>query len=84
MVLNDIVYDEASDFGYISVKQLLDAKGNLLGETGVLRPGEYVEFVSLTSLPKKAEVVARILTYEPDTYYSMGSASAEIMLDIVK
>lgn len=28
VVLNDIVYDEASDFGYISVKQLLDAKGN--------------------------------------------------------
>lgn len=28
VLLNDIVYDETEDFGYISVKQLLDAKGN--------------------------------------------------------
>ena len=62
--------------------RLLDAKGNLLGETGVLRPGEYVEFVSLTFLPKKAEVVARILTYEPETWYSLGSANAQLMLDL--
>lgn len=32
VLLNDIAYDEASDFGYISVKQLLDAKGNDLSD----------------------------------------------------
>lgn len=60
--------------------RLLDAKGNLLGETGLLRPGEYVEAVVLETMPTTPQVVARILTYEPDTYYSLGSASAQITL----
>lgn len=61
--------------------RLLDANGSLLGQTGLLRPGEYVECVALTANPKQPEAIARILTYEPDTWYSLGSASAQIMLD---
>ena len=61
--------------------QLMDEKGNLLGQTGLLRPGTYVEGVSLTSVPKKTGLVmARILIYEPETYYSLGSASVQVML----
>ena len=60
--------------------RLLDAEGNLLGETGLLRPGEYVESVTLVREPEHGQAIARILTYEPDTYYSMGSANAQIML----
>lgn len=62
--------------------RLLDAQGDLLGETGLLRPGEYVESVILQKQPKKAQAVIKILTYEPDTYYSMGSATAEIALRV--
>lgn len=63
--------------------QLLDEKGNLLGESGVLRPGEYVAKIALTDVPKKDElVVAKILSYEVDTYYSQGSATAQVMLHI--
>jgi len=69
--------------GWIRLR-LYDNKGNVIGETGLVRPGEYVEFVSLTATPKRSAATAKILTYEPDTYYSMGSATAEIVLDIVK
>ena len=69
--------------GWIRLR-ITDSKGNVLGETGLLQPGEYVEYIDLAKTPKKPDAVARILTYEPDTYYSMGSATAEIVLDIVK
>ena len=60
--------------------RLLDAQGVLLGETGLLRPGEYVESLILQTMPKSGQVTAKILTYQPDTYYSMGSATAQLQL----
>ena len=60
--------------------RLLDAEGNLLGESGLLRPGEYVESVVLENNPSSPQAIARILTYELDTYYSLGSANAQIIL----
>ena len=54
--------------------RVLDAEGNMLGETGLIRPGEYVESVSLTrELPAGSEICMKIMTYEPHTYYSMGA-----------
>lgn len=62
--------------------RIMDETGGVLGETGLLKPGEYVEYVSLEKAPASSVAIARILTYEPDTYYSMGSADAEIRLQI--
>lgn len=68
--------------GWIKIK-LTDAEGNLLGQSGLLRPGEYVESVHLDSAPKEnGLIVAKILIYEPDTYLSLGSASAQISLTV--
>lgn len=60
--------------------RVTDEKGNTLGETGLLRPGEYVRYVALSSVPKDGRARARILCYEPGTYYSLGSADASILL----
>ncbi|MBQ3122837.1 MAG: hypothetical protein IJC14_01630 [Firmicutes bacterium] len=63
--------------------QLFDENGKLLGESGVLRPGEYVESVTLLNVPKESSlIIAKLLSYEPDTYYSKGTATAQIMLHI--
>ena len=63
--------------------ELYDEKGNLLGGSGVLRPGEYVNAIELERVPKKTGlVVAKIISYEPDTYYSYGVAQAQIMLRV--
>lgn len=63
--------------------RLMDAKGNVLGETGLLKPGQYVRFLKLDNIPRKDGLItARILTYEPDTYYSLGSANANVMLRV--
>lgn len=56
--------------------RILDAQGNILGETGLIRPGEYVQTVALTTIPKSGTpITLKIMAYEPDTYYSAGAAS---------
>jgi len=56
--------------------RILDAKGSILGETGLVRPGEYVRTVELTTIPKSGTpITLKIMAYEPDTYFSAGAAS---------
>ncbi|MBP3936350.1 MAG: hypothetical protein IK954_02050 [Clostridia bacterium] len=62
---------------------LLDESGSEIGSTGLVKPGEYVRSVKLDAVPsQKTTVTAKILSYQPETYYSMGSASAKIILNI--
>ncbi len=56
--------------------RVLDQNGSLLGETGLIKPGEYVEAVTLTGdLPVGTAVVLKIMGYEPETYHSVGAVS---------
>lgn len=60
--------------------RILDAAGNRLGETGLLRPGEYVELVQLSSDAASGAVTLHIMGYEPDTYYSAGAVDFQTVL----
>ena len=56
--------------------RILDADGNTLGETGLVRPGEYVQSVTWNTVPQSGTpIVLKIMAYEPDTYYSAGAVS---------
>lgn len=56
--------------------RVLDERGNILGETGLLCPGEYVETVALAKrLPTGTKIKLKIMAYEPDTYYSEGAVT---------
>lgn len=56
--------------------RVLDTEGNILGETGLIKPGEYVQSVTLTEIPESgAKIVLKLMAYEPDTYYSAGAVS---------
>ena len=55
---------------------LLDEKGNILGETGLIRPGEYVRTLTLNGEVKPGTpVTLKIMAYEPETYHSAGAAA---------
>ena len=61
--------------------RILDADGALLGESGLLRPGEYVQSVTLDRVPAQtAPVTVKIMAYEPETYYSAGSVLLQTQL----
>ena len=63
------------------VAELCDANGNTIGKSGLLRPGEYVESITVYEDATVGEAITvRILSYEPDTYYSMGSVNVDLPL----
>lgn len=56
--------------------RITDEKGNILGETGLLKPNQYVKSVCLDVLPETGQKIKmKIMSYEPNTYYSAGSVT---------
>jgi hypothetical protein len=59
--------------------RLYDEAGTLLCESGLLRPGEFLPAVRLSApAAPGASLSARIYSYEPDTYFNRGSATAVV------
>lgn len=56
--------------------RICDEDGNILGESGLLRPGEYVRSVTLTEpVAAGTPLKMKLMAYEPDTYFSLGSVT---------
>ena len=54
--------------------RVLDNDGNILAETGIIKPGEYIKTIEFNTVPANGqEIVYKIMAYEPETYYSAGS-----------
>ena len=54
--------------------RVLDEKGNVLAETGLIRPGEYLQTVEFAAVPAPGDKLQlKIMAYEPETYFSAGS-----------
>lgn len=65
--------------------KLLDEDGKLLGETGVIRPGTYVKSVIITRQPgQDVPITYRVISYEPETYYSEGSVNIATTLHVAE
>lgn len=55
--------------------RVLDDHGNILGETGIIKPGEYVQSIVFTTTPDAGDIISlKLMGYEPEIYYSAGSA----------
>ena len=56
--------------------RIFDEKGNVIAETGLIKPNEYLKTVTFDKIPKNnSNIVMKIMTYEPNTYYSGGAVS---------
>ncbi len=54
--------------------RIYDEKGTVLGETGVIKPGEYVKSITFETVPQRDDtIVMKIMSYEAETYHSMGA-----------
>lgn len=53
--------------------RVLDEDGTPVGESGILKPGEYVPAVSLNEAVTGQEIRLKIMAYEPETYHSAGA-----------
>jgi len=56
--------------------KMTDGTGVELGQTGLIRPNEYVKAITTNTIPKEGDLVKlKIMAYEPETYNSLGSVS---------
>ena len=62
--------------------RMRDAEGTILGQTGIIRPGEYVERMELNDSAHSGDVVLEIMGYEPETYYSAGTVGLATTLTL--
>lgn len=61
--------------------RVLDAAGNILGQTGILRPGEYVRQVTLSAVPEAGTpIVLKVMAYEPETYHAAGALTLNTVI----
>lgn len=61
--------------------RVTDEKGKILGETGIIRPGEYVKTLRLKTVPdKETNVKLKIIAFQPETYISMGTVGLNTKL----
>ena len=57
--------------------RIMDAQGQTMyAETGLIKPGEYVQSITFKVDPPAAgtAIIMRVMSYEPETYYSRGEA----------
>jgi len=63
--------------------RVLNEKGETLGETGLIKPGEYLPEITFNQLPKDGEkIILRLMSYQPETYYSGGSVTLTTVAQI--
>lgn len=61
--------------------RILDESGEILGETGLIMPGQYVKSVAIErKISRPAKVLLKVMAYEPESYLSAGSVVVETFI----
>lgn len=59
--------------------RIFDSEGKIIAETGLIKPDEYIKTVAFDTVPENgSNITVRIMTYEPDSYYSGGAVPVNI------
>lgn len=66
-------YNEPKSESWLKLR-IADEEGVILAETGLLKPGEYLQTVEFNRALAEDETISmKIMGYEPETYHSVGS-----------
>ena len=69
----DVYFTNKAENSVWLMLRITDESGNVLANTGIIRPGEYVQAVKFTQKPENGQkIICKIMAYEPETYYSQG------------
>lgn len=56
--------------------RIFDAQGQVIAETGLIKPGEYLQTVQFTrAVADDEDLAIKVMGYEPETYLSTGAVS---------
>lgn len=72
----DVYFTNSAENSLWMKLRIFDASGKVIAETGLIKPGEYLKTVSFDTVPQNGEKISmKIMTYEPNTYYSGGAVA---------
>lgn len=61
--------------------RVYDENGNTLGETGLIKPDEYIKYVTLKENVDKDTILnIKVMGYEPETYMSAGVVTVGVKI----
>lgn len=61
--------------------RVIDHEGKVLGETGIICPGEYVKSIAVSNVSDtETNVKLKVIAFQPETYISMGSVSLNTVI----
>ena len=79
----DVYFTNVSDNDLWLKLRVLNSEGDIIGESGLIKPGEYLKSVELSSSVTASErITLKVMSYEPDTYYSLGAITLTPALSI--
>ena len=62
----------------IYIKARVYKNNKIIGETGLIKPNEFIEKLKVSSLKKGDDIVLKIMGYEKETYQSAGAVSLNL------
>ncbi len=66
-------YNEPENESYLKLR-VIDEQGNVVAETGLIKPGEYLQTIQFSRAVKDDEPLSiKVMGYEPETYLSSGA-----------
>lgn len=72
----DVYFTNSSEQEVWLKLRVLDEDGSIIGETGLIKPGEYVKSVLIDKdVSDGSSIKLKIMAYEPQTYYSAGAVT---------
>ena len=72
--LADIFFTNDKSNDVLLKLRILDKSNNILAESGLIKPNQYIESIEFRSILKVGEkIVLKIMAYEPNTYHGKGS-----------
>ncbi len=81
----DVFFTSPADNSVLLRLRIVDEKGQTLGETGLVHPGEFLQSITFSSIPRTSgPVKCKIIAYQPETYYSMGTVTLNTTLHIAE
>lgn len=60
--------------------RLLTEDNVMLAESDIVKPGEFIRYINMTSSLSSDMVKIKLMYYEPETYYSKGSVILETVI----
>lgn len=60
-----------------------DQSGHILGESGLIRPGEYLQSITLNHISDTKGITVKVMSYEPETYRSLGAITLTPKISIL-